>query len=290
MASVIMECTLNCPAEPAWALLADVANPHRAFPGVLTDARSENDERIVTFADGMVVRERIVSVDPARRRIAYAVAGGRFTQHSAAMQVFQEAEHCRFLWASDFLPDEFASLVEQLMGQGMAALQSVLADPAVTGAPFADGACACGAVRFSLLSAPMFTHCCHCRDCQRQTGSAFVLNALIETNRIRLEQGQPIAFAVPTSSGRPHDIYRCSECGTALWSDYGRRAGLRFVRVGTLAESARATPNVHIYTRSKLPWVHLPSGQPAFASYYDVESLWPAPALERRRAALGSSQ
>ena len=104
---------------------------------------------------------------------------------------------------------------------------------------------------------PMFVHCCHCRDCQRQTGSAFVLNALIETGRITLLSGALEPVAVPTGSGRPHDIHRCRACRTALWSDYGRRPALRFVRVGTLDEPARLPPDVHIYTRSKLPWIEL---------------------------------
>ena len=121
-----------------------------------------------------------------------------------------------------------------------------------------EGGCACGAVRYRLASAPMFVHCCHCRDCQRQTGSAFVLNALIETDRIALLAGAPEPVAVPTDSGRPHDIYRCPACQTALWSDYGGRPTLRFVRVGTLDEPAALPPDVHIYTRSKLPWVALP--------------------------------
>jgi len=82
----------------------------------------------------------------------------------------------------------------------------------------------------------MFVHCCHCRDCQRQTGSAFVINALIETDRIELLFGRPEPFAMPTDSGRPHDVYRCTTCGTAVWSDYGKRPGLRFVRVGTLVD------------------------------------------------------
>jgi len=71
------------------------------------------------------------------------------------------------------------------------------------------GGCACGAVRYQLASAPMFVHCCHCRDCQRQTGSAFVLNALIEAERVTLLSGNLEPIAVPTDSGRPHEIYRC---------------------------------------------------------------------------------
>ena len=149
-----------------------------------------------------------------------------------------------------------------------------------------QGWCACGAVRYRLGSAPMFVHCCHCRDCQRQTGSAFVINALIETDRIALLSGDPEPIPVPTESGRPHVIYRCRTCRTALWSDYGGRPALRFVRVGTLDDPAALSPDVHIYTRSRLPWVELPKTVPAF-DYYDTQALWPAASLERRRAILG---
>jgi hypothetical protein len=149
------------------------------------------------------------------------------------------------------------------------------------------GGCACGAVRYRLGSAPMFVHCCHCRDCQRQTGSAFVINALIETDRIALLSGDPEPVPVPTDSGRPHSIYRCRACRTALWSDYGGRPALRFVRVGTLDDPAALTPDVHIYTRSKLPWVELPKTVPAFEAYYDPQALWPAASLARRRAIFG---
>ena len=149
-----------------------------------------------------------------------------------------------------------------------------------------NGGCACGAVRFRLLAAPMFVHCCHCLDCQRQTGSAFVLNALIETNRIQLLRATPRPIAMPTDSTRPHDVYRCDACQTAVWSDYGGRPGLRFVRVGTLDNPAALAPDVHIFTRSKLPWIGLPAGVPAFEVYYDLESLWPAASLARRRMAI----
>lgn len=150
-----------------------------------------------------------------------------------------------------------------------------------------EGGCACGAVRYRLGSAPMFVHCCHCRDCQRQTGTAFVINALIETDRITILSGRPKPVAVPTESGRPHEIHRCPDCGTALWSDYGGRPALRFVRVGTLDDPSALRPDVHIYVRSKLPWVALPEDTPAFEAYYDIQTLWPAASLERRRAILG---
>jgi hypothetical protein len=130
----------------------------------------------------------------------------------------------------------------------------------------------------------MFVHCCHCRDCQRQTGSAFVLNALIETARVSVLKGEIARSPMPTDSGRPHGIDRCKVCGTAVWSEYGGVAKLRFVRVGTLDEPSALTPDVHIYVRSKLPWVTLPPGVPAFEAYYDAKSLWPPESLERRRA------
>ena len=150
-----------------------------------------------------------------------------------------------------------------------------------------QGGCACGAVRYRLASAPMFVHCCHCLDCQRQTGSAFVLNALIETDRIALLSGEPTPVSVPTDSGRPHRIFRCPSCQVALWSEYGGRAQVRFVRVGTLDRPASLSPDVHIYVRSKLPWVLLPQNVPAFEVYYDANSVWPAASLARRRAMFG---
>ncbi len=150
-----------------------------------------------------------------------------------------------------------------------------------------EGGCACGAVRYRLTSAPMFVHCCHCLDCQRQTGSAFVLNAMIETDRIELLQGSPEPVGVPTDSSCPHDVYRCPQCQTALWSDYGGRPFLRFVRIGTLDDPSALKPDVHIYTRSKLAWVGLPPEVPAFEVFYDREALWPAESMQRLRKAVG---
>lgn len=147
-----------------------------------------------------------------------------------------------------------------------------------------EGGCACGRVRFRLASPPMFVHCCHCLRCQHETGSAFVLNALIETDRIEELGVPPAARSVPTDSGQSHRIFRCEQCEVAVWSEYGGRATLRFVRVGTLDNPHSLTPDVHIYTQSKVPWVALPEGVPAFEGYYDPKKLWPPESLERRRA------
>ncbi len=150
-----------------------------------------------------------------------------------------------------------------------------------------EGGCGCGQVRYRLASAPMFVNCCHCTNCQRQTGSAFVINALIETDRIEVLSGSPEPVAMPTESGRPHDVYRCPKCKTAVWSNYGARPSLRFVRVGTLDHAASVVPDAHIFLRSKLPWVVLPVAAPAFDIYYDMSKQWSAESLARRRAILG---
>ena len=153
-----------------------------------------------------------------------------------------------------------------------------------------DGSCTCGAIRFTLKSAPMFVHCCHCRDCQKQTGGAFAINALIERDRISFtaESRQPNAVSMPTESGRPHDVYRCPDCQTAIWSDYGRREVIVFVRVSTLDRAHEIEPDVHIFVRSKVPWLRLPEKARAFDIYYDMEQEWPAESLARRKAVLGA--
>jgi hypothetical protein len=150
-----------------------------------------------------------------------------------------------------------------------------------------EGGCFCGQVRYRLKAEPMFVQCCHCRDCQTQSGGGFAVNALIETANIELLSGAPHPVSMPTGSGRPHDIHRCPVCQTALWSDYGRRPALRFLRVMSLDDHDAIQPAVHIFTRSKLPWVKLPEGARAFEIYYDMKQEWPEASLARRRAILG---
>ena len=150
-----------------------------------------------------------------------------------------------------------------------------------------DGGCACGAVRYRLGSKPMFVHCCHCKDCQRQTGSAFVINALIEADRVEKLKGETEAVQVPTDSGRPHVIHRCPTCKVAVFSHYGGVERVSFIRVGTLDEPSALPPDIHIYTRSKLPWVALPADVPAVEAYYNSKTMWPAESLARRKAIFG---
>jgi hypothetical protein len=146
-----------------------------------------------------------------------------------------------------------------------------------------EGGCSCGAVRYRLGSEPLFTHCCHCQNCQRQTGSAFVINLLIEADRVELLAGEPQPVDVPRDDGSAQRIYRCATCQVAVYSHYGWPE-LLFVRGGTLDQPSSVEPDVHIYTRSKVSWVTLPDSVPAFEGYYDSKTLWPAASLERVKA------
>ena len=155
--------------------------------------------------------------------------------------------------------------------------------------PTREGGCACGSVRYRLASEPLFTHCCHCLNCQRQTGSAFVVNLLIETDRLQLLTGTPHAVDVPRDDGRSQRIFRCPTCQVAVFSEYGEPA-VRFARAGTLDDPTAVAPDVHIFTRSKVAWVVLPGSVPAFEEYYDMWSLWPAASLARVRAAMAAAR
>jgi hypothetical protein len=143
-----------------------------------------------------------------------------------------------------------------------------------------EGGCSCGAVRYRLTSDPLIVHCCHCLNCQRQTGSAFVINAMIEADRVEVLSGEPQPVLVPRDDGSEQTIWRCPTCRIALYSWYGSGA-VDFVRAGTLDDPSSVTPDVHIYTRSKLPWVTLPDSVPAFEVFYELNEVWPAASLER---------
>ncbi|HVH52138.1 MAG TPA: GFA family protein, partial [Gaiellaceae bacterium] len=124
-----------------------------------------------------------------------------------------------------------------------------------------EGGCACGAVRYRLNDEPLFTHCCHCLNCQRQTGSAFVINLLIEADRVELLSGEPYAVDVPRDDGTAQRIYRCPDCQVAVYSEY-TWPELLFVRGGTLDDPSSVSPDVHISTKSKQSWVELPESVP----------------------------
>ena len=151
-----------------------------------------------------------------------------------------------------------------------------------------EGRCTCGAITFHLADRPWFVNCCHCRWCQRETGAAFAINALIEADRVIVIRGMPEVVMTPSMSGQGQKISRCPHCRVALWSSYaGSGDRVRFVRVGTLNDPDQLPPNIHIFTSSKQPWVVLPPGVPAVPEYYELEEYWPRESLERRRTLLG---
>ena len=145
------------------------------------------------------------------------------------------------------------------------------------------GSCTCGEIRYRLTGEPLFVHCCHCTWCQRESGSAFAVNAMIETSRVELIQGEPMIVDTPTASGRGQLIHRCPSCHVALWSTYGRGRPdvIRFVRVGTLDRPTPLTPDIHIFTSTKQPWVQLPDDTPVSEEYYDRNELWPDGSKQR---------
>lgn len=148
-----------------------------------------------------------------------------------------------------------------------------------------EGGCTCRHVRYRLTSKPMFVNCCHCRWCQRQSGTAFALNAMIEADRVQLLEGEVETILTPSASGKGQKISRCPKCRIAVWSNYVAAGdAIRFVRVGSLDEPDRLPPDVHIHTVSKQPWVMLPSHTPAFPASYDAVALWPKESLARRQA------
>jgi hypothetical protein len=150
---------------------------------------------------------------------------------------------------------------------------------------FADGGCACRHIRFRLATKPMFVNCCHCSWCQRETGTAFALNAMIESDRVQLLHGEVERVDTPSNSGKGQLIVRCPRCHVAVWSHYaGAGPTLSFVRVGTLDQPALLPPDVHIFTTTKQPWVVLPPGTPVVPEYYKASELWPAESLARRAA------
>jgi hypothetical protein len=154
----------------------------------------------------------------------------------------------------------------------------------------AEGGCDCRAVRYRMLTRPLFVHCCHCRWCQRESGASFALNAMIESDRV-LDLGQPPEIVdTPSASGEGQKILRCPHCRVALWSHYsGAGPRVKFVRVGTLDNPDLLPPDIHIFTSTKQPWVVLPPGVPAMPEYYEREQHWPPESLARRLLLLGQN-
>jgi hypothetical protein len=159
------------------------------------------------------------------------------------------------------------------------------------------GGCTCSNVRYKLTASPLIIHCCHCHWCQRETGSAFVLNAFIESKHCELtdinsETIPPISTHTPSESGFGQSIVRCAKCQVAVWSHYGFGPIISFVRIGTLDPESKTRlwskvkekewDMINIYTESKVPWITLPEDVRSFTEYYDTKSVWSKESWERR--------
>lgn len=145
-----------------------------------------------------------------------------------------------------------------------------------------EGGCDCKTIRYRLTSSPLIVHCCHCRWCQRETGSAFAINAMVESDRVLCLGKEPDIVITPSASGKGQKIARCPACQIAVWSHYAGTGPItRFVRVGTLDNPDAFQPDVHIFTATRQPWVALPQDRPAFAAYYDRKQVWTAASLAR---------
>ncbi|KAG6362065.1 hypothetical protein INS49_010294 [Diaporthe citri] len=185
-----------------------------------------------------------------------------------------------------------------------------------------EGGCCCGHVRYSVDQAPMASHSCHCTACQRETGSAFSPNIIIEASSVtRLAPAAPtmpahrgapdtlppagpapapapapapsaggnddtppddlLRVAIPSESGAGQTIVRCPRCLAAVWSEYAFGPAVRFVKSGTLDRAWLVEPDLHIYVRSKRPFVEISDGKPQFQEYYDRSQVWRPEGLER---------
>ena len=151
-----------------------------------------------------------------------------------------------------------------------------------------DGGCTCGAIRYRVTSKPLFVHCCHCTWCQRETGSAYAINALIEAERVQVTKGTPVSVTLPSASGQGQKFTRCPDCGVTLWSNYGAaKDAVHFLRVGTLDDPNHMPPDIHIFTASKQDWVTLSGEVPVMAEYYQRSAHWPPEHVARYKKALG---
>ena len=149
------------------------------------------------------------------------------------------------------------------------------------------GHCTCGDVAYRLAATPMIVHACHCTWCQRETGSAFALNGVVEGWAVEITRGAVEEIDTPSASGKGQTIARCPRCKVALWSHYaGAGRKLAFVRMGTLDDTSTVAPDVHIFTSTAQPWVVFPQGARVYPEYYRRSEVWTDAALARRKAAL----
>lgn len=152
-----------------------------------------------------------------------------------------------------------------------------------------SGQCTCGEIHYVMKREPMIVHCCHCTWCQRETGSAFALNALVERENLDVTQGVVEEVLTPSNSGAGQVIVRFPNCRVALWSHYGAaKEKVAFVRVGTLHNPNLCPPDIHIFTSSKQSWVELGDSVPIVEEYYRRSEIWSEESVKRFKRAIGA--
>jgi len=143
------------------------------------------------------------------------------------------------------------------------------------------GGCVCNQVRYEIKVEPLFVHACHCSDCQRYSGSAFVILLGVATADFRIE-GELSTVTNPTPSGAGYDAHYCPQCATVIWSKYHFvELPIIAVRGGTLDDPNLAPPAYHIFTRSRQRWVELPKEAPAFDEWLEPAEVWSAETLKK---------
>lgn len=146
------------------------------------------------------------------------------------------------------------------------------------------GGCSCGGLRYHIDNEPIFTQACHCRLCQRQTASAFIVRTMIESSHFHIDSGALICVYGPTGSGRGQEVHRCSSCNVQIFSIFNNSNAMTFLKTATFDEAERFPPQAHIFTKHKLSWVNLDGDIPCFEEFYIKEELLSEDSLARRKA------
>ena len=144
-----------------------------------------------------------------------------------------------------------------------------------------SGSCSCGFVKYSINEDPLFTQACHCDDCKKSTGSAFVISSMILESCFEIEEGELHATTLPTGSGSGYKPFFCKKCGTYIYCEYERAPGIILIRTSSLDEAQNFPPQAHVFTKSKVDWIHLDDNIPSFEIWYDRDELWPQASLDR---------
>ena len=143
------------------------------------------------------------------------------------------------------------------------------------------GSCGCENVKYTIKDKPLFTQACHCNDCKKSTGSAFVVHSMILENCFEVKEGELEATTLPTGSGAGYKPFFCKKCGTYIYCKYDMAPGRVIIRTSTFDKPENFPPQAHIFIRSKASWFDLDDKIPSFESMYDRAKLWPKASLDR---------